>query len=232
MIAPYGSATLAPRIVSDPARKSALEKEAESLPDRVVTSAAAANLVMLGAGYFNPLEGFMNLADAVSVASDMKTSGGLFWPVPVVNRLEDVAGIEVGARIALRDPNREGHPILAVQTVEAVDTASDAQLQTMTEQVFGTTDGSHPGVETFLSHGPHFVSGPVEVLDYSYFDTEFPDTFRTAVEIRDEIGNAGGRRSSPSRPATRCTARTKSCARWPRRRCRPTACSSTCCWAA
>ena len=191
MIAPYGSSALAPRIVDEPAKRKALEEEAAGLADHVVTSAAAANLVMLGAGYFNPLEGFMGLADAVSVAADMQTTGGLFWPVPVVNRLEDVSGIEVGSRIALRDPNRDGQPILAVQTVTGIDEASAAQIETMTQQVFGTTDPKHPGVETFTSHGRFFVAGPVEVLDYSYFDAEFPDTFRTAVQIRDEIQKRG-----------------------------------------
>ena len=30
----------------------------------------------------------MNLADALSVAADMQTTAGLFWPVPVVNLTE------------------------------------------------------------------------------------------------------------------------------------------------
>ena len=49
-------------------------KEAEGLPSVVVCSAAAANAVMMGGGYFNPLTGYMNAADAMSVAENMKTS--------------------------------------------------------------------------------------------------------------------------------------------------------------
>jgi sulfate adenylyltransferase len=191
MIRPYASDPLAPRIVTDDGRRRALEEEAASLPSRVVNSAAAANLVMLGAGYFNPLEGPMNLADSLAVAEKMHTSGGLFWPVPIVNRTADVAGLAVGARVALRDPNREGEPVLAIQTIASIDEASDAQLETITKQVFGTLDPKHPGVETFASHGPFFVAGPVDVLNYSYFDLEFPETFRTAMQIRDEIAERG-----------------------------------------
>jgi sulfate adenylyltransferase len=35
------------------------------------------------------------------------------------------------------------------------------------------------------------VSGPIQVLNLSYFETEFPDTFRTAVQIREEIAALG-----------------------------------------
>src|SRR3546814_6294454 len=80
MIKPHGSDTLQPRFVYDTAKHAALSKEAESLPSLLLNSSAAANAVMLGAGYFNPLSGYMNLADALSVAKDLKTTSGLFWP--------------------------------------------------------------------------------------------------------------------------------------------------------
>jgi sulfate adenylyltransferase len=38
------------------------------------------------------------------------------------------------------------------------------------------------------------LAGPIEVLDYSYFTTEFPDTFRTAGEIRAAIEALGWER--------------------------------------
>ncbi|MGB2247565.1 MAG: sulfate adenylyltransferase, partial [Alcanivorax sediminis] len=66
MIKPHGSDSLNPRLVSAE-RAQQLLAEAESLPSLVLNSAAAANAVMLGAGYFNPLAGYMNLADAISV---------------------------------------------------------------------------------------------------------------------------------------------------------------------
>ena len=36
------------------------------------SSAAAANAVMLGGGYFNPLSGYMDLADLIGVAERMQ----------------------------------------------------------------------------------------------------------------------------------------------------------------
>jgi sulfate adenylyltransferase len=191
MIKPHGADTLRPLFVYDTERHAALVHEAQSLPSIVVSSAAAANAVMLGAGYFTPLPGFMNLADSLSVARRLHTADGLFWPVPIVNIVPDLAGIEGAHRIALRDPNVEGNPVLAVMDVEAVEPVSPEQLSAMAEQIFGTLDPAHPGVATFTGLGRFLLSGPIEVLNFSYFQVEFPDTFRTAVEIRNEIAERG-----------------------------------------
>ena len=191
MIKPHGSDTLNPLYVADDAKRAALQAEAEGLPSIVVCSQAAANAVMMGSGYFNPLTGFMNLADSMAVAEKMVTTGGLFFPVPIVNIVEDASGIEAGTRIALKDPNIDGNPVLAVQTVEAVETATDEQMAFMTDKVYRTDDMEHPGVKAFNSVGKTFISGPIEVLNFSYFETEFPETFRTATQIRELIEKNG-----------------------------------------
>ncbi len=191
MIKPHGSDALAPRFVYDTERHHALTKEAESLPSLLVNSAAAANAVMLGAGYFNPLQGYMNKADALSVAATLRTTAGLFWPVPVLNLTADAAAIRGAKRIALRDPNLEGNPVLAIQTVEAIEEFSEAEISAMAQKIFRTLDPKHPGVATFTSLGRVAISGPIEVLNFSYFQQDFPDTFRTAVEIRNEMAERG-----------------------------------------
>lgn len=190
MIKPHGANELKPLFVYDTARHHALIKEAESLPSLLLSSAAAANAVMLGAGYFTPLSGYMNLADALSVSEKLRTTAGLFWPVPIVNLTKD-SSVKAGSRIALRDPNVEGNPVLAIMDVKAVETVSDEQIQFMAKNIFGTIDAKHPGVAVFTQLGNTLLSGPIEVLNFSYFQTDFPDTFRTAVEIRNEIQERG-----------------------------------------
>lgn len=191
MIKPHGSDTLNPLFVYDQAEHDALMHEAENLPSLMLNSAAAANAVMLGAGYFNPLTGYMNLADAISVSENMKTTDGVFWPTPVLNLTNNIKAIKGHKRIALRDPNVEGHPILAVMDIENIEEASDAELNLMAEKVYRTTDMEHPGVNTFMNLGKYAVSGPIQVLNFSYFKTDFPDTFRSAIEIRNEIAEHG-----------------------------------------
>jgi len=191
LIAPHGADSLQPLFVVDEAERAAMAKEAASLKSIVVSSATAGNAVMLGGGYFTPLNGYMNKQDTLSVAQDMKLSSGLFWPTPVTNLVKESGDIKAGDTIALLDPNVTGNPVLAVQTVEAVESYSEAELTTIAEKVYGTTDTEHPGVAEFLSQGNVSLSGPIKVLNYSYFSTDFPSTFRTAVEIREQIAALG-----------------------------------------
>ena len=191
MIKPHGSDELQPLFIDNEDQRQALLEEAHSLPQLLLNSASAANAVMLGAGYFSPLPGYMNVADALSVAADMHTADGLFWPTPCLNLSRDAATIGRAQRIALRDPNVDGQPVLAVQTVTAVETLSADQLELITSKVFGTLDREHPGVATFAGLGNTVIAGPLQVLDYSYFKQDFPATFRTALQIRAQIAANG-----------------------------------------
>ncbi len=191
MIKPVGSDELQPLFVYDTDEHHRLQREAETLPSVVVSSQTAGNAVMMGGGYFTPLKGYMTVGDAMGCAENMKMSDGRFFPVPILCLLENVDDIRGAKRIALRDPNVEGNPVLAVMEVNTIEEVSDQQMETMTQRVYGTTDAEHPGVQTFNSQGRFAVSGPIKVLSFSYFQSDFPDTFRTAVDIRNEIRERG-----------------------------------------
>ena len=166
-------------------------KESDSLPSIVINPSAAANAVMLGAGYFNPLTGYMNLKDTISVAETLHTSEGLFWPMPIINLTNDISEIDGAKRIALRNPSVEGHPVMAIMDVDNIEIIADEKIQTIAQQIFGTSDSKHPGFSTFTSLGNYLISGTIEVLSFSYYKNDFPDTFKTAQEIRNEIQDRG-----------------------------------------
>ena len=194
MIKPYGSEILTPLYVKEESRRKILLDEAEKIPSVVISSASAANAVMLGGGYFNPLRGYMNLVDVLSVAERMQMYSGLLWPTPVINLLKgDFVSEEIksAGKITLRDPNIEGNPVIAIQSVDNIETISKEQIGIVSEQIYGTSSCEHPGVAEFVDSGDTLISGPIEVLNYSYFSTDFPDTFKTAVEIRNEIKERG-----------------------------------------
>ena len=130
----------------------------------------------------------MNREDALSVAKTLHTADGLFWPVPVLNMTEQFDG-KVGDRVALL-VNRDGQPVLAVMTVDAVESLSDDDMAVMTSEVFGTDDANIPESRR-LTVKAESLSGAIEVLNYSYFEEEFPDTFRTAMAIRAEMESLG-----------------------------------------
>ena len=191
MIKPHGSDKLNPLYVQDKKARAELLQEAAALPSITVSSAAAANAVMLGCGYFNPLAGFMNKRDAISVADSMKTASGLFWPIPILNLVPENSVSGECKKIALRDPNIEGNPVLAIQEIDAIETFSEAELRHVSEKIFATSDPSHPGVAAFNSQGTSIISGPIKVLNFSYFAKDFPETFRTAYQLRESMAEAG-----------------------------------------
>ncbi len=191
MIKPIGSDELQPRFVYDTEAHHTLSHEAESLPSVLISSQAAGNAVMMGAGYFSPLKGFMTVADAMGAAKNMTLTDGSFFPVPVLCLVENTDAIGDARRVALRDPNIEGNPVLAVMDIESIEEVSEGQMAVMTDKVYRTDDSEHPGVAAFNGQGNIALSGPIQVLNFSYFQADFPDTFRTAVEIRNDIAERG-----------------------------------------
>ena len=192
LVAPHGSDILKPLIIKDKSEKDNIITQSKKLHQLKLNSAAAANAVMLAAGYFTPLEGYMNKKDALSVSENMVTTNGLFWPVPIINLTkEDITGVSVGDEIALLDPNVEGNPVLAIQSIETIEKISDEDLALMAKNIFGTNDIEHPGVKNFTSLGNTLISGSIKVLNYSYFPSDFPNTFATAEEIRKKLSDSG-----------------------------------------
>ena len=148
MISPHGATELQPLYVDDKAQRESLLKEAEGLPSLLVSSLTATVAVMMGGGYFTPLKGYMNVTDALSIADTMKLPSGLFWPVPFMNitKSEQLSSALKGAKtIALRDPNVDGTPVLAIQDIEAIETITEDQINHITEKIFRTNDTNHPG---------------------------------------------------------------------------------------
>jgi sulfate adenylyltransferase len=170
---------------------------------------------MLGGGYFNPLTGYMNKADALSVAKDMKTTSGLFWPVPILNLVKAAGSIKAGDRIALKDPNVEGNPVLAVMDVKAVEEFSDAEMALMSEKIYRPRPPeAHPGVDAFNAQGKVCLSGPIKVLNFSYsrMNSRTPSVLQ--LKFVTKSLSAAGRRLLLSRLVTRCTWHTKNFATW------------------
>ena len=193
LIMPHGSNELNTLYIEDELARASMLSAAAEMRTLEISSAAAANAVMLAAGYFNPLTGYMNKEETLRVSKEMLTLDNLFWPVPIVNLTTDANALDYthGEEIALKDPNVEGKPVIAIQRVENVEKLSDEEIDIIVTNVFGTNDDNHPGVNSFKKQGRYIISGAIEVLNYSYFPEDFPETFATATEIREKLTKAG-----------------------------------------
>jgi sulfate adenylyltransferase len=160
----------------------AAERErAKSLPRVRVSSREKGDLIMLGIGGFTPLDGFMTRADWQGVCDGMRTSSGLFWPIPITLSTDKAAAaaFHTGKDVALVDP--ESGETLAVMTVTekyAIDKAHECAT------VFRTTDAEHPGVKMVMGQGEVNLAGPVKVLSDGGFKAAYGSLFMTPAETR------------------------------------------------
>ena len=193
LIMPHGSNELNTLYIEDEMARSSMLSASEEMRSLEINSAAAANAVMMAAGYFNPLMGYMNKEETLRVSKEMLTLNDIFWPVPIVNITTDANSLDYthGEEIALRDPNVAGNPVIAIQRIANVEKLSEDDIDTIVKNVFGTTDVNHPGVKNFKDQGKYIISGTIEVLNYSYFPNDFPNTFATAPDIRKMLTKAG-----------------------------------------
>ena len=168
--------------------------DVEQMPKFLLNDSAIANVVMLGSGYFNPLQGFMNKTEALSDCDEFRTLNGLFWPIPVLNITREMPDFKIGEKVALLDSSQDHNPCIAIMNISDVEFLSDQDLNYFCIRIFGTNDCNHPGVNKFKKLGNYLVSGSIEVSQLSTFPMDHPDTFRTASQLREIITDLGWRK--------------------------------------
>ena len=156
MIAPHGG-TLINRIV-DGHEREALLAQGNELPRIEVDAWTLSDIEMIGIGGFSPLQGFMTRKDYDRVVADRRLANGLVWTIPVTLAVSaaqtkglkgDVALTNVGQVVA----------ILHLEETWTPDKSVEAQ------QVFKTTDASHPGVARLQAIGDTYVGGRISVIN-------------------------------------------------------------------
>jgi len=173
-------------LIASPARVAELKQESVHLPSWDLTFKQLCDIELLLNGGFSPLDGFLGQADYESVRDHMRLANGVLWPMPIMLDVTEQFGgtIQPGARIALRHPEGMVIAVLTVGDIWKPDFQREAQ------QVFGTTDDTHPGVFTlFKQTNPVYVGGKIEGLElpihHSYTNIRFtPHQLRRAFAER------------------------------------------------
>jgi sulfate adenylyltransferase len=157
LIDPHGG-TLCNLLTSGDALE-ALREEAIRLPSVTLSERQLCDIELIMNGAFSPLRGFLNEKDYQSVVKEMRLADGTVWPMPITLDVDEKQAKElgVGSRVALRD--HEGL-LVAVMTVES---SWKADKTREAEEVFGTTDDTHPAVD-YLMHkaGDWYLGGKLE----------------------------------------------------------------------
>jgi len=156
MSTPHGG-TLVNRIVEGNEREAWLAKAA-SLPKVELDAWGLSDVEMIAIGGFSPLQGFLGKADYESVVVSRRLANGVVWTIPVT--LAVSAGQAAGLKgdVALTS---SGAVVAILHQVEAY--APDKTKEA--EQVFRTTDASHPGVARLQAIGDTYLGGRISVLN-------------------------------------------------------------------
>jgi ATP sulfurylase/adenylyl-sulfate kinase len=143
----------------DEERAAELEAIAGGLPVIALDPWSTTDLELLAGGGLSPLEGFMGSADLLMVRDHMHLASGAAWTLPVLLPVspEQAAKLHVGDSVAL---GSDGVTLAVLDVTEVYE----YDRQRLAQEVYGTLDLAHPGVERTLAQSGWAVAGPVEVI--------------------------------------------------------------------
>jgi sulfate adenylyltransferase len=158
MIQPHGNA-LVDRTV-DSERSDQLRESFDSLTTITLDRNLLFDFQNLARGVYSPLTGFMSRNDFLKVVTDLTLENGVQWPLPIVLDIPTVLADEIspGDRLGIRRP--DGTPV-GVLDADSVYRYNEEET---CEQLFGTTDDEHPGVQTIRSKDPFLVGGSIKAF--------------------------------------------------------------------
>ena len=184
LVPPHGSKKLKTLALHSSERKLELKK-AESLPKLMCSSREFGDVVMLGIGGFNPLDGFMNRADWQSVCDNMTLKNGLFWPIPITLSTNDKTIKEDQEVAIVYEKTNEIIATMVITEKYTIDREHECNT------VYKTTDMEHPGVVLVMSQGEYNLAGPIKVLSDGGFPSQYGNLYMTPSETRAYFDNKG-----------------------------------------
>lgn len=169
LVNPHGQGNLMPLLVSEDTRPEELRR-AESFVKVLLSTRELSDLLMLAMGAYTPLKGFMGEEDWRGCCSDMTTSDGIFWPIPItLSTSEEISNsIKIGDEVALVNDSLKIFGTLKVEQKYNIDKNYECL------HVFRTADAAHPGVAKILDQGKVNLAGPVKVFD----EDHYPETYK------------------------------------------------------
>jgi len=190
LVQPHGrERKLRPLLLSGAEAEEA-RRRAKELPIVPMSTREASDLIMLGMGAFTPLPGFAGHDDWHDICAGLKLSDGTFWPIPITLATDaaHADGLRDGQEVALVES--ETGELLGTLTI------SERYRPDKTWQcknVFGTTDPSHPGVESVMAEGEVNLAGPVRVLSESFYPQRYPQIYLRPEQTRAAFAERGWR---------------------------------------
>lgn len=136
----------------------------------------------LATGVYAPLTGFLKKADYRSVLKDTRLVSGEVWPIPIVLDISSLEKKKIGKAklVIILDDNDRLYAVLENIEVFKFDKKELAQ------DIFGTIDQLHPGVEAVYQMKDFLIGGEIKLInddrlifpDYNYTPEETKRIFQ------------------------------------------------------
>lgn len=160
------------------------QNRAASLPRLTLNERNLADLECLATGVYSPLEGFVSEADYKSIVDNMRLESGIAWSIPITLQVSEDDVVSAGQEVALAGPNGDILAIMDVTDRYQPDQKHEA------EQVYGTSDSAHPGVQAIMEAGTVYLGGPISLIT-DLPKSEFQEVSFTPQETRDAFAERG-----------------------------------------
>jgi len=168
-------------------RISELKQDFVHLQSWTLNDRQICDLEMIMNGGFSPLIGFLAQEDYDAVCTDMRLQNNDLWPIPITmdvteNTAENLAKKD---KLVLRDKEGFALAVLTIGDIWKPDRKKEA------EQVYGTIDETHPGVNYLLHESnPIYIGGSVEGVHVpKHYD--YQDLRHTPAQLREEFDRMG-----------------------------------------
>ena len=185
LISPYKGKLI--NLLLDEIDRERIKTESESYIALTLSQRQQCDLELLVTGALSPLTGFMNQKEYESVIGNTSLLDGTAWPLPYYLDVTDeqAATINIGDKIALRDIEGFMPAILTVESKWVPDKSIEA------ENVYGTSDIEHPGVEYLMNMvGNVYIGGKVDAVQLP-FHYDFEALRYTPEELRRQFEKSG-----------------------------------------
>lgn len=159
--------------------KEQLIEAAQTFPKITLNPWSISDLELIAIGGFSPLTGFLGQKDYESVVDNLRLENGLVWSIPITLPVteEEADELEIGDDVALYGEDGHLYGVIKLEEKYTYDKAKEAQ------NVYGTTEVDHPGVQRVYEKGNVYLAGPIQLVARPKHD-EFNDFQLDPTETR------------------------------------------------
>jgi len=125
--------------------------ELEEIPTYQINTNLAEDVINIATGVFSPLTGFLTENDLDGVVNEKRLDSDVPWTIPILFDYDASDKIKEDDTILLTNDETGLKALLDVKDIYAYN------KKTIAQEVYGTTDSAHPGVNMLYTMKDHFI---------------------------------------------------------------------------